>query len=58
MSQNLFRINLIINIFHFFLQKNEYFLGYEDSVDIFWGPSHNWTDFRGHLYVFKGIFLR
>ena len=36
----------------------EYFLGYEDFVDIFWGSSQNWTIFRGHFYAFKGLFLR
>ena len=34
-------------------QKNEYVLGYEDFVDIFWGSSQNWTIFRGHSYAFK-----
>ena len=33
------------NIFWGF-QKNEYFLGYEDFVDIFWGPSQNWASLR------------
>ena len=32
-------------------QKNEFFGGYEDFVDIFWGSSQNWTIFRGHLYA-------
>ena len=27
------------------VQKTEYFLGYEDFVDIFWGSSQNWTIF-------------
>ena len=30
---------------------------YEDFVDIFFGPSQNWTIFRGHFYAFYGIFL-
>ena len=38
-------------------QKNKYFLGYEDFVYIFWGPSQNWTIFRGYFYAFKGLFL-
>ena len=33
-------------------QKNEYFWGYEDFVDSFWGSSQNWTIFRGHFYAF------
>ena len=33
-------------------QKNEYVLGYEDFVDIFWGSPQNWTIFRSHFYVF------
>ena len=33
-------------------QKNEYFLGYEDFVDTFWGSSQNWTILRGHFYAF------
>ena len=33
-------------------QKNKYFLGYEDFVDIFWGSSLIWTIFRGHFYAF------
>ena len=42
---------LNFNIFWGF-QKNEYFWGYEDFVDIFWGSSQNWTIFRGHFYAF------
>ena len=34
------------------VQKNEYFFGYEDFVDIFWGSSQNWTIFRGYFYAF------
>ena len=37
------------------LHKNEYFLGYEDFVDIFWGSSQNWASLMGHLYIY---FLR
>ena len=33
-------------------QKNEYFFGYEDFVDIFLGLPQNWTIFRGHFYAF------
>ena len=33
-------------------QKNEYFFGYVDFVDIFGGSSQNWTIFRGHFYAF------
>ena len=33
-------------------QKNKYFLGCEDFVDIFWGSSQNWTIFRCHFYAF------
>ena len=33
-------------------QKNEYFLGYEDLVDILLGSSQNWTIIRGHFYAF------
>ena len=40
--------------FRYFLgfQKNNFFWGYENFVDIFWGSSHNWTIFRGHFYIF------
>ena len=46
--------------FQYFLgfQKNEYFWGYEDFVDIFLGSSQNWTIFRGHFYAFYGLFFR
>ena len=37
-------------------QKNEYFLRYEDFVDIFLGSSQNWTILRGHFYTFSGLF--
>ena len=39
-------------------QKNNYFFGYENFVDIFLGSSQNWTIFRGHFYAFLGLFLR
>ena len=42
---------LNLTIFGVF-QKNEYFWGYEDFVDIFWGSSQNRTIFRSHFYVF------
>ena len=32
-------------------QKNEYFLGYENFVGIFW-VIPNWSNFRGYFYVF------
>ena len=32
-------------------QKNEYFWGCEDFVNIFW-----WTGFRGNLYAFQLFF--
>ena len=48
-----FGFNILnFNIFWGF-QKNKYFLGYEDFVDMFWGVSpQNWPIFRGHLYAF------
>ena len=39
-------------------QRNKYFLGYEDFVDIFGVYSHNWVIFKGHLYAFEGLFIR
>ena len=33
-------------------QKNKYFFGYDNFVDIFLGSSQNWTIFRGHFYAF------
>ena len=42
---------LNFNIFGGF-QRNKYFLGFEDFVDIFRGASQNWTIFRGHFCVF------
>ena len=33
-------------------QKNEFFGGYEDFVDIFGESSQNLTIFRGHFYAF------
>ena len=46
--------------FHIFcvFRKNDIVFGYEDFVDIFWGPSQNWTIFRGHFYAFYGLFFR
>ena len=40
--------------FQYFLgfSENEYFLGYERFMDIFWGSSQNWTSFRSYFYVF------
>ena len=40
--------------FRYFLgfQKNKYFLGYENFVDIFLRSSQNWILFRGHFYAF------
>ena len=45
------------NIFGGF-HKKDFFGGYEDFVDIFWGSSQNWTVFRGQFYAFYGLFLR
>ena len=42
---------LNFNIFRGF-QKNKYFWGYEDFVDIFWGSSQYCIIFRGHFYAF------
>ena len=42
---------LNFNIFLGF-QKNEYFYGYENFVDIFLGSSQNWTSSMGYFYVF------
>ena len=39
------------NIFKGF-QKNKYFFGYDNFVNIFLGSSQNWTIFRGHFYAF------
>ena len=38
-------------------QKNEYFLGYEDFVDIFWGL-YKIGLYLGVIYAFQGLFLR
>ena len=40
--------------FQYFLgfTEDQYFWGYEDFVEIFWGSSQNWTISRGHFYVF------
>ena len=35
-----------------FSEKNKYFLGHENFVDIFFESSQNWTIFRGHFYAF------
>ena len=43
-----------LNIFGGF-QKNKYFWGYEDFMDIVWiflGSSQKWTSFRRHFYAF------
>ena len=42
---------LNFNIFWGF-QKNKYFFGCEDFVNIFLGSSQNWTIFRGHFFEF------
>ena len=42
-----------MNIFLCF-QKNEYFWGYDEIVDIFWGSSQNWTYLGAHFYTFYG----
>ena len=42
---------LIFNILRGF-QKNEYFVGYDDFVDIFLRTPQNWTIFRGNFYAF------
>ena len=46
--------------FQYFLgfSENEYFLGYEDFVDIFFESSQNSAIFRGNFYAFWVIFLR
>ena len=46
---------LNFNIF-FGFQKNEYFLGYEDFVDIFWGLSQNWASLRVISMQFRVFF--
>ena len=45
---------LNFNILGFFFLKDEYFgswggVGYDETVNIFSGPSQNWTIFRGNL---------
>ena len=47
--------------FQYFLgfEKKEYFLGYEDFVDIFWGLSQNWASLRVismHFRVFFKVY--
>ena len=51
-SGNFFWFEILnFNIFGCF-QKNKYFWGYEDFVDIFRGSTLNWTIFRGYFYAF------
>ena len=43
-------------------EKNKYFLGYEEFVDIFFfwggeGASQNWTMLRGNLYAFMAFLM-
>ena len=40
----------------FGFQKNEYFLGYEDFVDIFLGSSQNWARLRVISMYFRDLF--
>ena len=44
--------------FQYFLgfQKNEYFWGYEDFVDIFGGSSQNWASLRVISMQYRGFF--
>ena len=44
--------------FQYFMsfQKNEYFLRYEDFVDIFWGSSQNWASLRVISMHFRVFF--
>ena len=44
-------LKFCISIFLGF-QKNKYFWGYEDFVDIFGGSSQHRTIFRDHIYTF------
>ena len=46
---------LNFNIFGGF-QKNEYFFGYEDFVDIFFGSSQSWASFRLITMHFRAFF--
>ena len=46
-----------ISLFFGGFQKNKYFLGYKDFVDIFLVSSQNWTIFRGQFYTFFGVFF-
>ena len=48
---------LNFNIFGFF-QKYEYYLGYEDFVDIFRGSSQNWTILMGSFLCILWYFLK
>ena len=47
-----------ISILFWEFQKNEYFLGYEDFVDIFFGSSQNWASLRVISMQFRVFFLR
>ena len=52
-----FQYFFFIYLFFFFwggggVQKKEYFWGYEDFVNIFFGSSQNLTVFRGNFYAF------
>ena len=44
--------------FQFFggFEKNVYFFGYEDFVDIFWGSSQNWASLRVISMHFRVFF--
>ena len=46
---------LNFNIFGGF-QKNSYFWGYEDFVDIFWGSSQDWASLRVISMNFRVFF--
>ena len=46
---------LNFNIFGGF-QKNKYFLGYEDFMNIFWGSSQNWASLRVISMQFRVFF--
>ena len=48
---------LNFNIFWGF-QKNEYFLGYEDFVDIFWGVTTKLAYIHGSFLCMLGSFLK
>ena len=42
----------------FVFSRNEYFIWYEDFVDIVLRSSQNWTIFRGHFYALLGLRYR